>query len=56
VRTAAPEHWAHLCRAVENDAAVAVRDAGFTEVAPGTITAIVTPDHRSLDIEHSDAH
>jgi peptidyl-tRNA hydrolase len=42
VRTAAPEHWAQLCGAVERRAAVAVRDAGFTEVAPGTITAITT--------------
>jgi peptidyl-tRNA hydrolase len=44
VRAAAPEHWAQLCRAVERGEAVAVRDAGFTEVAPGTITAITTPD------------
>jgi peptidyl-tRNA hydrolase len=44
VRTAAPAHWANLCRAVAHGATVAVRDAGFTEVAPGTITAIVTRD------------
>ena len=31
-----------LCRAVRGGAAVAVRDAGFTEVAPGTITCIAT--------------
>jgi peptidyl-tRNA hydrolase len=43
VRSAGPARWAELCRAVERGAAVAVRDAGFTEVAPGTITAITTP-------------
>ena len=44
VRTAGRAHWGQLCRAVEHGAAVAVRDAGFTEVAPGTITTIVTPE------------
>jgi len=43
VRTAGRPQWAQLCGAVEAGAAVAVRDAGFTEVAPGTITAITTP-------------
>ena len=43
VRTASRDHWAKLCRSVERGEAVAVRDAGFTEVAPGTITAITTP-------------
>jgi hypothetical protein len=43
VRDARPATWPELCRAVEAGAAVAVRDAGFTEVAPGTITCIVTP-------------
>jgi peptidyl-tRNA hydrolase len=43
VRTVGAGRWAELCRAVERGAAVAVRDAGFTEVAPGTITAITTP-------------
>jgi peptidyl-tRNA hydrolase len=43
VRTAARDHWAELCRAVDRGEAVAVRDAGFTEVAPGTITAVTTP-------------
>src|SRR6476660_9744537 len=42
VRTVGRVHWARLCRAVEHGTAVAVRDAGFTEVAPGTITTIVT--------------
>jgi len=42
VRTVGREQWAELCRAVERGEAVAVRDAGFTEVAPGTITAITT--------------
>lgn len=40
VRTADPATWAGLCAAVDRGAAVAVRDAGFTEVAPGTITCI----------------
>jgi peptidyl-tRNA hydrolase len=43
VRTVGRDRWAELCRAAERGAAVAVRDAGFTEVAPGTITAITTP-------------
>ena len=43
VRDAGPEEWRALCRAVEAGEAVAVRDAGFTEVAPGTITCITTP-------------
>jgi peptidyl-tRNA hydrolase len=42
VRDAGPAHWPELCRAVEAGRAVAVRDAGFTEVAPGTITCIAT--------------
>jgi hypothetical protein len=43
VRTAGRDRWAELCRAIERGEAVAVRDAGFTEVAPGTITAVTTP-------------
>ena len=43
VRPAGSARWAQLCRDAEHGAAVAVRDAGFTEVAPGTITAITTP-------------
>jgi peptidyl-tRNA hydrolase len=43
VRSADRERWAQLCRSVERGDAVAVRDAGFTEVAPGTITAITAP-------------
>jgi peptidyl-tRNA hydrolase len=43
VRTVGAARWAELCRAAEQGEAVAVRDAGFTEVAPGTITAITTP-------------
>jgi peptidyl-tRNA hydrolase len=42
VRDAGPGEWPELCRAVEAGTAVAVRDAGFTEVAPGTITCIVS--------------
>jgi peptidyl-tRNA hydrolase len=43
VRDAGGERWAQLCAAVQRGEAVAVRDAGFTEVAPGTITCIATP-------------
>jgi hypothetical protein len=47
VRSAGGDDWARLCNMVEGDAVergagVAVRDAGFTEVAPGTITCITT--------------
>jgi peptidyl-tRNA hydrolase len=42
VRTADRRRWTELCRLAERGAAVAVRDAGFTEVAPGTITAVTT--------------
>ena len=42
VRDAAGERWAALCAAAEHRAAVAVRDAGFTEVAPGSMTCVVT--------------
>jgi peptidyl-tRNA hydrolase len=40
VRSADAGQWAALCADVERGSAVAVRDAGFTEVAPGTITCI----------------
>jgi peptidyl-tRNA hydrolase len=43
VRDAGRKRWAALCAQVEDGEdgrAVAVRDAGFTEVAPGTITCI----------------
>ena len=40
VRDAGGERWEQLCAAVRRGEAVAVRDAGFTEVAPGTITCI----------------
>jgi peptidyl-tRNA hydrolase len=43
VRSVGGVEWARLCDAVERGTAVAVRDAGFTEVAPGTITCITTP-------------
>jgi peptidyl-tRNA hydrolase len=42
VRNADAERWERLCAAVGRGEAVAVRDAGFTEVAPGTITCIAT--------------
>ncbi|WP_261763849.1 peptidyl-tRNA hydrolase [Pseudonocardia asaccharolytica] len=46
VRTADREHWAALCAVVERGGAVVVRDAGFTEVEPETITCIAGPgDH-----------
>lgn len=40
VRSTDGAGWAELCAAVERGDAVAVRDAGFTEVDPGTITCI----------------
>ncbi|HXV92147.1 MAG TPA: peptidyl-tRNA hydrolase [Pseudonocardia sp.] len=40
VRSVDAARWERLCAAVERDEAVAVRDAGFTEVDPGTITCI----------------
>ncbi len=40
VRDADADRWAQLCAAAERGEAVAVGDAGFTEVAPGTITTI----------------
>ena len=43
VRDADGDRWGQLCAAVGRGEAVAVRDAGFTEVAPGTITCIAAP-------------
>ena len=43
VREARGDRWARLCDGVKGGEGVAVRDAGFTEVAPGTITGIATP-------------
>ncbi|RTL67330.1 MAG: peptidyl-tRNA hydrolase [Pseudonocardiaceae bacterium] len=43
VRTPAREQWAELAAAADRGDAVAVRDAGFTEVDPGTTTCVVTP-------------
>ncbi|MHA6621624.1 peptidyl-tRNA hydrolase [Pseudonocardia sp. DLS-67] len=43
VRDADEDRWGQLCAAVGRGEAVAVRDAGFTEVAPGTITCIAAP-------------
>jgi peptidyl-tRNA hydrolase len=42
VRTADRATWARLCTEAERGVGVPVRDAGFTEVAPGTITAVTT--------------
>jgi hypothetical protein len=43
VRDAGGAQWALLCAAADRGAAVAVRDAGFTEVAPGSMTCVTTP-------------
>ncbi|MDG3013135.1 aminoacyl-tRNA hydrolase [Speluncibacter jeojiensis] len=40
VRDADEARWTQLCRLVADGRAVAVRDAGFTEVAPGSMTVI----------------
>lgn len=42
VRDADPEHWDYLKSLVMQGKAIAVRDAGFTEVAPGSMTVIAT--------------
>ncbi|MGW4535615.1 aminoacyl-tRNA hydrolase [Nocardia sp. NPDC004340] len=43
VAEADPGHWAELRQRVARGDAVAVRDAGFTEVAPGSMTVIAVP-------------
>lgn len=40
IRQASPGRWAELLRAESAGTAVAVRDAGYTEVAPGSCTVI----------------
>lgn len=45
VAEAGPEHWVQLQRRVAEGSATAVRDAGFTEVAPGSMTVIAVPDN-----------
>jgi len=40
VRDADPARWRELLTLVESGSAVAVRDAGFTEVAPGSVTVV----------------
>jgi peptidyl-tRNA hydrolase len=40
VREATPARWRELLAHVENGSAVAVKDAGFTEVAPGSVTVV----------------
>ncbi|NDZ93897.1 peptidyl-tRNA hydrolase [Streptomyces sp. SID6673] len=40
VREASPAQWAALLDADSTGRAVAVRDAGFTEIAPGSVTVI----------------
>ncbi|MFF2086092.1 aminoacyl-tRNA hydrolase [Nocardia sp. NPDC058176] len=46
VRDADERHWAQLSAEVAAGRAVAVRDAGFTEVAPGSMTVIAVPPTR----------
>ncbi|NNH72502.1 peptidyl-tRNA hydrolase [Nocardia uniformis] len=43
VAEADPGHWTRLRKQVAEGSAVAVRDAGFTEVAPGSMTVIAVP-------------
>ncbi|WP_330229210.1 peptidyl-tRNA hydrolase [Nocardia sp. NBC_00508] len=43
VREADAQRWASLAGQVAEGTAVAVRDAGFTEVAPGSMTVIAVP-------------
>lgn len=43
VRDAGPERWAGLAKLVRSGKAIAVRDAGFTEVAAGSMTVIAVP-------------
>lgn len=42
VRDADPQRWAEVTALVAAGEAVAVRDAGFTEVAPGSMTVVAT--------------
>ncbi|MEV6275589.1 peptidyl-tRNA hydrolase [Nocardia sp. NPDC051832] len=46
VREAGAEQWRELSARVAAGTAVAVRDAGFTEVAPGSLTVIAVPAER----------
>ena len=47
VRDADPARWAALVELVAAGRAVGVRDAGFTEVAPGSMTVIAVPGGES---------
>ncbi|WP_245541606.1 aminoacyl-tRNA hydrolase [Smaragdicoccus niigatensis] len=49
VAEADAEQWDRLCRAVDDGRAVAVHDAGFTEVAPGARTVIAQWDQTQWD-------
>ncbi|MDY6809464.1 MAG: peptidyl-tRNA hydrolase, partial [Actinomycetota bacterium] len=40
IRAATPERFAALLDSERRGTAVAVRDAGFTEIAPGSVTVI----------------
>lgn len=48
VRETSPDGWATLLAQQKAGTAVAVRDAGFTEVDPGTITCIARTDGPAL--------
>lgn len=47
VRDAGPDRWAALAAEASRGEAVAVRDAGFTEVAPGSMTVVAVPAFRA---------
>jgi peptidyl-tRNA hydrolase len=54
VRTASPAGWQRLLDSDENGSAVAVRDAGFTEIAPGSVTVIAELDPMPDQASHPD--
>jgi peptidyl-tRNA hydrolase len=54
VRTASPEGWRRLLGADAIGSAVAVRDAGFTEIAPGSVTVIAELEPDSDPSGHAD--
>jgi len=45
VREATPSRWREVADLVAARRAIAVRDAGFTEVAPGSMTVVAVPGH-----------
>jgi hypothetical protein len=54
VRTASPDGWTRLLGADAHGSAVAVRDAGFTEIAPGSVTVIAELEPASEPSGHAD--